>query len=111
MTARGACFFVPFFSFKDYRQSFALEGCHDFFSLFVRNRVVLFCGLVAEWQYNPPSSSSWVYACYRCSLNARVSNKVDAACADVRVDAQQGYCMELSVSERFIVSLPAPQGC
>jgi hypothetical protein len=25
---------------------------------YVRNRVVLFCGLVAERQYNPPSSSS-----------------------------------------------------
>jgi hypothetical protein len=29
-----------------------------FFLPFVRNRVVLFCGLVAERQYNPPSSSS-----------------------------------------------------
>ncbi len=30
------------------------------FSLFVCNRVVLFCGLVAERQYNPPSSSSCI---------------------------------------------------
>jgi len=33
------------------------RGVFCFFSLFVRNRVVLFCGLVAERQYNPPSSS------------------------------------------------------
>jgi hypothetical protein len=32
------------------------EKVFCFFSLFVRNRVVLFCGLVAERQYNPPSS-------------------------------------------------------
>ncbi len=29
------------------------RGVFCFFSLFVRNRVVLFCGLVAERQYNP----------------------------------------------------------
>ncbi len=42
----------------DYEQKgFALEGVF-FFLPFVRNRVVLFCGLVAERQYNPPSSST-----------------------------------------------------
>jgi hypothetical protein len=37
---------------------FCSRGCFVFFLPFVRNRVVLFCGLVAERQYNPPSSSS-----------------------------------------------------
>ena len=35
-----------------------LKRVFCFFLPFVRNRVVLFCGLVAERQYNPPSSSS-----------------------------------------------------
>jgi hypothetical protein len=39
------------------QRNFALEGVL-FFIPFVRNRVVLFCGLVAERQYNPPSSST-----------------------------------------------------
>ncbi len=49
----------------DYWQSFALEGVL-FFSPFVRNRVVLFCGLVAERQYNPPSSSYRVLVQWCC---------------------------------------------
>ncbi len=36
-----------------------------FSSLFVRNRVVLFCGLVTERQYNPLSSSSLARAVRR----------------------------------------------
>ncbi len=58
VTVHGVCFFVSCWCDNGYRQSFALDGCLVIFSLFVHTRVVLFCGLVAERQYNPPSSST-----------------------------------------------------
>ncbi len=48
------------------------RGVLCFFSLFVRNRVVLFCGLVAERQHNPPPPSCRRLNASGCSLGLRL---------------------------------------
>ncbi len=57
------------------------RGVFRFLSLFVRSRVVLFCGLMAERQYNPPSSS-FAFACLNMPVCAPCCNNRTVRQAD-----------------------------